>query len=328
MGVWYTKDSDFELIGFLDADYARCRDSFKSTSGATQFLGEKLVGWFSKNQDYTMLSSAKAKYVSLSDCCAQVIRMQTQLKDYGFHFNKIPIYCDSTSAIAISYNPVQHSRTKHITVCYHFIKEHVEKVIMTKVIKGEFDKLESIKINDVLLTCNTSPEIFNEEFNRMSKMENDLFTYEVEIAEVTNIPCDLKKEDDSKQQMSHEPDNDMEYDPSDVEFIGLEVMMKLYSLTKNPLILMMKMKMLRFFGSRLMYLTSRLLCVDGEDKTAMRFGDRNEWEYENEHEDDERYELCGNETHELLVCNIRRFEMIKYSFEQDEEYVAVKEDGW
>nr|GEV28705.1 retrovirus-related Pol polyprotein from transposon TNT 1-94 [Tanacetum cinerariifolium] len=50
-----------------------------------------------------------------------------QLTDYGFHFKKIPIYCDSKSAIAISCNSVQHSRTKHIVVCYHFIKEHVEK---------------------------------------------------------------------------------------------------------------------------------------------------------------------------------------------------------
>nr|GEW62217.1 retrovirus-related Pol polyprotein from transposon TNT 1-94 [Tanacetum cinerariifolium] len=58
---------------------------------------------------------------------AQVIWMQTQLTDYGFHFNKIPIYCDSKSTIAISCNPVQHSRTKHIAVCYHFIKEYVEK---------------------------------------------------------------------------------------------------------------------------------------------------------------------------------------------------------
>ncbi|GJU80026.1 hypothetical protein Tco_1282391 [Tanacetum coccineum] len=56
--------------------------------------------------------------------------------------------------------------------------------------------------------------------------------------------------------------------------------------------------------------------------------DRNEWENENEHEDDEIYELCGNETHELSVCNIRRFEMIKYSFGQDEEYVAVKENEY
>nr|GEY79014.1 retrovirus-related Pol polyprotein from transposon TNT 1-94 [Tanacetum cinerariifolium] len=67
------------------------------------------------------------EYVSLSACYAQVLWMQTQLRNYGFHFNKIPIYCDSKSAIAISCNPVQHSRTKHIAVRYHFIKEHVEK---------------------------------------------------------------------------------------------------------------------------------------------------------------------------------------------------------
>ncbi|GJR18187.1 hypothetical protein Tco_0966714 [Tanacetum coccineum] len=88
-------------------------------------------------------------------------------------------------------------------------------VIMTKVIKGEFEKLDSVKISNVSLTCNTSLEIFNEEFIRMSRMEEDLFTYEVEITEVTNVPCDLKKEDGSKQQMSHESDDDMEYDPSD-----------------------------------------------------------------------------------------------------------------
>ncbi|GJU58111.1 hypothetical protein Tco_1235877 [Tanacetum coccineum] len=85
-------------------------------------------------------------------------------------------------------------------------------ITMTKIIKGEFEKLDSIKISDVSLTFTTSLEIFNEEFNRMSRMEDDLFTYEVEIAKVTNISCDLKKEDDLEQQMSHESDDDMEYD--------------------------------------------------------------------------------------------------------------------
>nr|GEZ94423.1 copia protein [Tanacetum cinerariifolium] len=119
-------DSGFELTGFSDADYAGFKDTFKSTSGGAQFLGEKLVSWSSKKQDCTALSSAKAEYVSLSACCAQVLWMQTQLTDYGFLYNKIPIYCDSKSAIAITCNPVQHSRTKHIVVHYHFIKEHVE----------------------------------------------------------------------------------------------------------------------------------------------------------------------------------------------------------
>ncbi|GJW30556.1 hypothetical protein Tco_0047431 [Tanacetum coccineum] len=125
MGLWYTKDSGFELTGFLDADYAGCKE--KSTSGGAQFLGVKLVSWSSKKQDCTALSIGEAEYVSLSACYTQVIWMQTQLTDYGFHFNKIPIYCDSKSTIAISCNPVQHLRTKHIAVRYDLIKEHVEK---------------------------------------------------------------------------------------------------------------------------------------------------------------------------------------------------------
>nr|GEW45965.1 retrovirus-related Pol polyprotein from transposon TNT 1-94 [Tanacetum cinerariifolium] len=120
-------DSGFELTGFSDADYAGYKDTFKSTSDGAQFFGEKLVSWSSKKQDCTTLSTMETEYVSLSICCAQVLWMRTQLTDYGFHFNKILIYCDSKSAIAISCNPVQHSRTKHIAVRYHFIKEHVEK---------------------------------------------------------------------------------------------------------------------------------------------------------------------------------------------------------
>nr|GEV95943.1 retrovirus-related Pol polyprotein from transposon TNT 1-94 [Tanacetum cinerariifolium] len=111
----------------FDADYAGCKETFKSTFGGAQFLGEKLVSWSLKKQDCTVLSTTEAEYVSLFACCAQVLWMRTQLTDYGFYFNKIPIYCDSKSAIAISCNPVQHSRTKHIAVCYHFIKEHMEK---------------------------------------------------------------------------------------------------------------------------------------------------------------------------------------------------------
>nr|GEV96092.1 hypothetical protein [Tanacetum cinerariifolium] len=100
-------DSGFELTVFSDAEYAGCKDIFKSTSGGAQFLGEKLVSWSLKKQDCTALSTAEAEYVSLSACCAQVLWMRTQLTDYGFHFDKIPIYCDSKSAIAISCNPAK-----------------------------------------------------------------------------------------------------------------------------------------------------------------------------------------------------------------------------
>nr|GEW97307.1 uncharacterized mitochondrial protein AtMg00810-like [Tanacetum cinerariifolium] len=96
-GLCYMKDYGFELTGFSDVDYAGCKDTFMSTSGGTQFLGEKLLSWSSKKQDCMALSTAEAEYVSLSTCCAQVIWMRTQLMDYGFHFHKILIYCDSKS---------------------------------------------------------------------------------------------------------------------------------------------------------------------------------------------------------------------------------------
>nr|GEY50109.1 retrotransposon protein, putative, unclassified [Tanacetum cinerariifolium] len=80
--------------------------------------------------DCTAMSSAEAEYVALSASYAQVMWMRTQLQDYGLNYNKIPLYCDSQSAIAISCNPVQHSRTKHIHTRYHFIKEQVEKGII------------------------------------------------------------------------------------------------------------------------------------------------------------------------------------------------------
>ncbi|GJY06760.1 retrovirus-related pol polyprotein from transposon TNT 1-94 [Tanacetum coccineum] len=127
MGLWYPKNSGFELIAYSDVDHAGCKDDCKSTSGGLQFLGGKLVSWSSKKQDCTAMSTAEAEYVSLSACCAQVIWMRTQLLDYGYKYNRILMYCDSKSAIAISCNPVQHSKTKHIDIRYHFIKEHVEK---------------------------------------------------------------------------------------------------------------------------------------------------------------------------------------------------------
>ncbi|GKB19681.1 retrovirus-related pol polyprotein from transposon TNT 1-94, partial [Tanacetum coccineum] len=148
IGLWYSKDTGFELTAFSDSDHAGCLDSRKSTSGGIQFLGgDKLVRWSSKKQDCTSMSSAEAEYVSLSACRAQVLWLRNQLTDYGFHFDKIPMYCDSNAAIAISCNPVQHSRTKHIDVRYHFIKEQVEKGPEELTLK----KLQRLKLKNFLL---------------------------------------------------------------------------------------------------------------------------------------------------------------------------------
>ncbi|GJW71568.1 hypothetical protein Tco_0128485 [Tanacetum coccineum] len=86
-----------------------------------------------------VISTTEAEYISLSGCCAQILWMRSQLIDYGFAFNKIPLYCDFKSVIALCCNNVQHSRSKHIDVRYHFIKEQVENgVVELYFVKTEY----------------------------------------------------------------------------------------------------------------------------------------------------------------------------------------------
>ncbi|GKE45422.1 hypothetical protein Tco_1472706 [Tanacetum coccineum] len=89
-----------------------------------------LDSWSSKKKKSTAISSTEAEYIALSGCCAQSLWMRSQLTDYGFQFNKIPLYCDNKSAIALCCNKVQHSQANHIDVCYHFIKDQVENGIV------------------------------------------------------------------------------------------------------------------------------------------------------------------------------------------------------
>nr|GEY46913.1 uncharacterized mitochondrial protein AtMg00810-like [Tanacetum cinerariifolium] len=86
--------SQQELDLLFDADHTGCIDSRKSTSRGIQFLGDKLVNWMSKKQNCTAMSSAEAEYVALSASYAQVIWMRTQLQDYGFNYNNIPLYSE------------------------------------------------------------------------------------------------------------------------------------------------------------------------------------------------------------------------------------------
>ncbi|XP_042972981.1 uncharacterized protein LOC122304782, partial [Carya illinoinensis] len=127
LGLWYPKHTSFDLISYTDADYAGCKIDRKSTSGACHFLGHALVSWFSKKQNSVALSTAEAEYVAAGSCCAQVLYMKQQLEDFKLMYNHIPIKCDNTSAINLSKNPIQHSRTKHIEIRYHFLRDHVQK---------------------------------------------------------------------------------------------------------------------------------------------------------------------------------------------------------
>nr|GEZ55064.1 hypothetical protein [Tanacetum cinerariifolium] len=115
---------------FVDADHACCQDTRRSTSGSLQFLGDRLISWSLKRQKSAAIFSMEAEYIALSGCCAQILWMRSQLTDYGLGFNKIPMYRDNKSAIALCCNNVQHSRSKHIDIRYHFIKEHVENGVI------------------------------------------------------------------------------------------------------------------------------------------------------------------------------------------------------
>ena len=127
LGIFYPRGVAFELNGFSDADYAGCRIDRKSTSGTCQFLGHSLVSWSSKKQNSVALSTAEAEYVAAGSCCAQLLWMKQQMEDYGLYFDHTPIKCDNTSAINLSKNPIQHSRTKHIEIRHHFLRDHIQK---------------------------------------------------------------------------------------------------------------------------------------------------------------------------------------------------------
>ncbi|GJY17776.1 retrovirus-related pol polyprotein from transposon TNT 1-94 [Tanacetum coccineum] len=129
-GLWYPKDSSTALTAYADADHAGCQDTRRSTSGCMQLLGERLVNWSSKRQKSIAISSTEAEYIALSCCCAQVLWMRSQLTDYGLGFNKILMCCDNKSTIALCCNNVQHSRSKHIDIRFHFIKEQVENGVV------------------------------------------------------------------------------------------------------------------------------------------------------------------------------------------------------
>ncbi|GJY61532.1 retrovirus-related pol polyprotein from transposon TNT 1-94 [Tanacetum coccineum] len=130
MGLWYSKDTGMSLTAYSDVDDEGCQDTRRSTSRSAQFLGDKLVSWSCKKQKSTAISSTKAEYITLSGCCAQIQWMPSQLTYYGYQFNKIHLYYENKSAIALCCNNVQYSRAKHIDVRYHFLKEQVENEIV------------------------------------------------------------------------------------------------------------------------------------------------------------------------------------------------------
>ncbi|KAK0588038.1 hypothetical protein LWI29_033242 [Acer saccharum] len=147
-GIWYSFDTNASLVGFSDADWAGNCDDRKSTSGGCFFLGNNLVSWFCKKQNSISLSTAEAEYIAAGSGCTQLLWMKQMLVDYGFNQGTLTLFCDNMSAINISKNPVQHSRTKHIDIRHHFIRELVENKCIV---------LEHVGTNDQLADLFTKP---------------------------------------------------------------------------------------------------------------------------------------------------------------------------
>ena len=131
LGLWYPKGGSFNLVGYTDADYAGFLVDRKSTSGMAHFLGECLVSWGTKKQNSVALSTAEAEYVAAASCCSQLLWIKQQLQDFGVDVGTVPIYCDNTSAINMTKNPVHHKRTKHIDIRHHFLRDNYEKGLIT-----------------------------------------------------------------------------------------------------------------------------------------------------------------------------------------------------
>jgi len=125
VGLWYPFHSPIHLIGYSDSDFADCKLDRKSTSGTCHLLGSSLISWHSKKRACVALSTIESEYIAAGSCCAQILWLKQQLADFGLQISKVPLMCDNTSAINLTKNQIQHSRTKHIEIRHHFIRDHV-----------------------------------------------------------------------------------------------------------------------------------------------------------------------------------------------------------
>nr|GEU60273.1 hypothetical protein [Tanacetum cinerariifolium] len=123
-------DSLFNLEAYTDSDYAGASLDKKFTTGGYQFVRSRLISWQCKKQTVVANSTTEAMYIAASNCCGQVLWIQNQMLDYGYNFMNTKIYIDNESTICIVKNPVFHSKTKHIEIRHHFIRDSNEKKLI------------------------------------------------------------------------------------------------------------------------------------------------------------------------------------------------------
>ncbi|GJW85337.1 putative ribonuclease H-like domain-containing protein [Tanacetum coccineum] len=138
LGLWYPRDSPFDFEAFSDSDYVGASLDRKSTTGGCQFIGKRLISWQCKKQTIVANFTTEAEYVAAANCCGHVLWIQNQMLDYGFNFMNTKIYIDNESTICIMKNLVFHSKTKHIEIRHHFIRDSYQKRLI-QVIKIHTD---------------------------------------------------------------------------------------------------------------------------------------------------------------------------------------------
>ncbi|GJS06294.1 putative ribonuclease H-like domain-containing protein [Tanacetum coccineum] len=130
LGLWYPRVSSFDLDAYSDSDYARANLDIKPTTGGCQFLGRRLISWQCTKQTIVATSTTEVEYVAAANCCRQVLWIQNQMLDYGFNLMNTKIYIDNESTRCIVKNPVFHSKTKHIEIRHHVIRDAYEKKLI------------------------------------------------------------------------------------------------------------------------------------------------------------------------------------------------------
>jgi len=125
VGLWYPNEDTLNFKGYSNSDFAGCKLDKKSTSGICLLVGASLISWNNKKQAYVTFSIAEAEYITAGSCFAQISWLKQQLSDFSLKVTKVPLFCYNTSSINLTKNPVHHSRTKHIDIIYHFIREQV-----------------------------------------------------------------------------------------------------------------------------------------------------------------------------------------------------------
>ena len=120
-------ESDLTVKGYVDSDYAGDLDGSKSTTGYVFTLSGGTVSWVSKLQSVVAMSTTEAEYVAAAQASKEAVWLKMLLEELGHEQEKITLFCDNQSALYLARNPTFHSKTKHIRVQYHFVREKVEE---------------------------------------------------------------------------------------------------------------------------------------------------------------------------------------------------------